>query len=226
MAHCRVSITNKATVWMISNFMFISTAIADTATPENETGIVKVIASGIGVAAAVVLLLANLVQLKKVRKDVSELKVVVKDTKEIREALSKSFEGDWKVKGKFSKFQGKSNPHYSTGLASFSWSPDEARYNVNYVYSVQKEKSDKDEITCFSNGQLSTDYDGRLSAKEKISINFEIHSRTSTAEYEEAESKHFSLENGSYTIANSGRATELKFKFETDDTKGIVKFVR
>lgn len=209
----------------IVSLFYASHVVAETASESGDDGF-KLLAGILAVAAAAIVLITNIVQWSRVRKDVKELKVVVKDTKEIRDALAKSFEGDWNVQGKFEKFQGQSIPHYSTGLASFSWSPEENSYNINYVYSVRKEKSVQDEITCFSRGILSADYDGRISPKDNISINFEIHSRTCTADYEAAEAKHFALENGKFTTNPSGRPTQLEFKLDRTSTSGVVKFVR
>ena len=177
-------------------------------------------------ATAILVLIANAIQLLRVRKEVREIKVVVKDTKEIRDALNKPLEGDWEVKGEFSKYQGQAVKHFSTGVVSFGWSPNEHRYNIKYIYSVRKARSDKDEITCFSKGTLSADYDGQLAGKTKLSINFEIHSRTSTPDYKLAVSKHFSLEDGRLVKTTAERATQIQFKYQNDETEGTIKFVR
>lgn len=118
----------------------------------------KILGAALLVIAYFLSVVVNYLQFRKVSKEVNELKVVVKDTQEIRDALRKPLEGIWNVCGDFSMYHNADERHFTTGEMSFDWNPDKSIYDVLYVYGVQKVNYNDDVITCFSRGILHADY--------------------------------------------------------------------
>lgn len=185
-----------------------------------------IVAAIILLAGNVLTLLVNLTELRKIKKEVKDLQVVIKDTKEIREALRKPLEGNWQVKGTFSKFQGIDAGHFSTGEVSFIWIPEKHEYEITYIYSVRKAKSAKDEITSYCRGKMFADYYGSVGSNQKVEINFEIQSRTASTGYDESLSKHFTLKEGQLVKSANGRPLKFLFQFNNRDTVGEVEFIK
>jgi len=97
--------------------------------------VISLITASLALLTAVLALVPVAFHLRKLRKDVSDLNVVIRDTHDLREALKKPFEGFWKVSGKFDEFQGKST-HFSSGEIIFRWNQESSQYDVKYIYSI------------------------------------------------------------------------------------------
>ncbi|MFI3197506.1 MAG: hypothetical protein QX196_04200 [Methylococcaceae bacterium] len=186
----------------------------------------KILGAALLVIAYFLSVVVNYLQFRKVSKEVNELKVVVKDTQEIRDALRKPLEGIWNVCGDFSMYHNADERHFTTGEMSFDWNPDKSIYDVLYVYGVQKVNYNDDVITCFSRGILHADYNGFISADQDITIDFVIHSRTAIQEYGSPFTKAFTLNNGKQTKGTTGRIIKVQFVFDSPETKGTISITK
>jgi len=184
----------------------------------------KNIAAGILLLTNLVILITQFIQLLKIKKELKEVKVVVNDTHEMREALKKSLEGTWKISGEFSKVQNDSSQHYSTGYAIFTWLPSKQNYEVKYMYSIRKERNNIDIITVICSGHALTNGNGNVDNKKGVILDMIIESRSSENE-DSPQSKSFKL-TSEKPIYEDGKINTLTFKFLNSNTDGKIIFTR
>ncbi len=112
---------------------------------------------------AVIIVVANIVQLivaNKMKHKLDGAQVIIRDTNDLRKALSHDLEGLWSLHGSFSMFQGNPDPYYSEGWLQLTWNPEGCFYNALYAYSVKKSRDIESAITAICTGTSCGDIDG------------------------------------------------------------------
>ena len=182
----------------------------------------QTLAAVIAIITAILALAKNWLELRKVQRKINELSIVVKDTRDIRDALRKPLEGAWKVAGNFHRYRGLPDSHNTKGLAMLTWIPDKYMYEVFYAYTVFKNSTSLPVITAYSMGVLPAGHDGEISDGNEISIILEIEGRTALPEYGAAYQQVFKLEKGTIDRSVTGRVVSVNFVFNNQETNGAL----
>jgi hypothetical protein len=193
---------------------------------ENLESLIKLVSAGVLLIAYIVVVIANIVQYRKLRRELGEVKIIVKDTNEIREALKKPLEGTWAISGEFSKYKAQQLKHYTTGHAIFSWNPKNLRYDILYMYSVRAEKQVEDVITCFCSGHASSDKNGNVKNGTLLQLNLKIDSRTAKPAYGNELTKSFTMTAEKIVNPNADNINNLSFNHVNDETSGKIHFTK
>lgn len=202
-------------------------SVATEATPDNP----EVVANWVAVIAGVVVLLGNLaialpqvVQLAKVRQQVGDASVLIRDTEQLRAALMKPLEGTWRVAGLFNKFQGADGAHHTFGYMTFTWDPAGSQYSVVYAYSAMRESGSINVATAICHGHARADVDGRPLRGEALTLDMLVDARTAHENHNNA-TKSFRLQTSGRHDWNRN-LYEIEFPFNTRATSGVVKINR
>lgn len=180
-----------------------------------------IISSFISLAANIALALAYFLNLSKIKKELKEVKVVVNNTTELREALKKPLEGIWRVEGQFHLFKGEEMSHNSSGYIFFSWDHVNSRYEVVDVYSVRKENDATDTVTVYCHGFGNVLKDEPISNKNPLNLHMKIESNSSTHE-----KINFIMRSTHCETTQNGKINRLEFIFNYKETKGVISFIK
>lgn len=186
----------------------------------------KTVLGLLALALAIVSILKVMMELRKIKAEISELKVVVKDTEEMRIALRKPMEGVWKMNGTFSKYRTIVSPHYTRGELHLTWVPARTSYDALYYYSVQKPNDPNDLITCICRGSMGATQYGLLHNENDVDIDLEIAARSARAGYEYPHARSFLLRDGKVIRKNGGTVTQMQFTFKNTETDGTITVSR
>lgn len=180
----------------------------------------------LALAAGVASVLKVLLELRKIKAEMREIRVVVSDTEEMRTALRKPMEGVWKMNGTFTKYRSVASLHYTRGELHLAWVPLKGSYDALYYYSVQKPGEPNDLITCICRGTMGATQYGMLHDEQDVDIDLEIAGRSARAGYDHPHARAFLLRDGKVTRRNGGTIIQMQFAFRNGETEGTMTFSR
>lgn len=167
----------------------------------------------------IIILITQIVQVTKLKKEIKDVKIVVNNTSELKKALNKPLEGIWEVSGKYDRYHDDDTVHNCSGYANFIWDDINKKYNIKYSYSVRKEQSVSDLVTAICSGDCRCNSNGEIDHNSRLKLKMTINSRSAT---DNIESISNSFEFISEKITSQGDGiTEIKFPFKTRTSDGI-----
>lgn len=172
----------------------------------------------------VIVLLTSLVEIHKLKKEIKDVKIVINNTMELKEALKSPLEGVWTVSGKYSKYHNITSIHYCSGYAHFYWDELSKRYKVYYTYSVRGEQSDIDLVTAICSGMGLCDETGDVKNNDKLCLHMSIENRSAKDNFNNS-SKNFEFVSQKIKKKNN-KINEIIFVFKNSNVDGIIKFTR
>lgn len=99
--------------------------------------------------------------------------IVIKDTKDIREAIKKPFEGVWQYQMSFTKFHGLDLEYQSTGTAVFNWIEETQSYEIFIGYSIHPKWAEEKFVAAFTRGSMRANSAGWPSQSFEMSMRYE-----------------------------------------------------
>lgn len=171
----------------------------------------------------ILVLIATLLEIRKLKNELRDKRIVVNNLAELKESLKYPLEGVWKVTGKYSKYHNIVSSYNCSGYAHFYWDNLEKRYNVFYSYSVREEQANEDLATAVCQGTGVCDEDGSLN-KKKLHLLMSIENRSAVDSFNSSsQTFQFISDKVKY---NNDRVKEIRFNFKNSNVDGVVKFVR
>lgn len=178
----------------------------------------------VGCVTNLILLITQLVQVVKLKKEMKDVKVIVNSTAELKQSLCKPFEGTWEVRGEYIKYHGVEAPHYCNGFVNFTWNEVQKRYDIYYVYSVRKEGDNSDLVTAVCKGISVCNEEGNLIRNDKLTLELTICNRSSA---DGVTNQSPTFEFCSDKVEKIGKKySKIKFVFKNKNSNGNLYFVR
>ena len=172
----------------------------------------------------IIVLLTSLVQIHKLKKEIHDVKIVINNTMELKEALKSPLEGAWTVSGKYIKYHNRNSIHYCAGYVHFYWDELSKRYKVYYTYSVREEQSDIDLVTAICTGIGLCNEIGDIKNNDKLCLRMSIENRSAKDNFNNS-SKNFEFISQKVKRKNN-KINEISFVFKNSNVDGIIKFIR
>lgn len=166
----------------------------------------------------IVVLITQLYKFSRLNKSLSRTTHIY-NVSDLKKSLEKPFEGVWQVCGIFEKYQGVGKRHRSSGFATFVWNESQNVYDVYYTYSTEKDNDNIDMVTAICTGQARD-----VNGGQKIKLTMRINNRTILGDIH-PNSQYFDLVSKKILVID-GKIIEIKFLFDTVNTKGEICFRR
>lgn len=185
---------------------------------------VQFLAAIIAFITNIIILITQLVQVYKLKKELKDVKVVINNTTDLQQALKKPLEGMWEVRGVYTKYHNIIATHNCSGYINFCWNDLYKRYDVFYAYSVRKEQDSSDMVTAICSGITLCDEDGNIGKNKKLTLQMKIDNRCSIDGFNNS-SKTFEFISNKI-IKNENRICKINFIFKNSNVDGIIEFIR
>ena len=153
--------------------------------------------------------------------------VMINNSNDLRELLTKPLEGVWKYSVKWDKYNNTKDEYMSYGTAIFIWDYSKHSYSVHIAYSIQKIDTEESSIvTAFLLGTLEANNKGYATGKE---ILFDYKGRTRNCTEEGVNlglSPHpIKMYNIDCTM-NKNDVYQINAKYKSKKSEGTVTFTR
>ena len=170
----------------------------------------------------IIILITQVIQVYKLKKELRDVKIVINNTEDLREALKKPLEGMWEVRGVYTKFHNDIANYNSSGYVNFCWDDLHKKYDVYYVYSVRKEHATIDLVTSICSGIAI--YNESIKKNNKITMQMKIDARCSNDNFNNSSKTFEYISNKIIKIDN--RINKIEFIFSNSNVEGTISFVR
>lgn len=183
----------------------------------------------IGLATALIVIISAAVelfvqsrQLRGLREELEGTKAIIKDTTDLRRAISHRLEGTWSLNGEFDTFQGNITPHVSEGFLALTWVPDKKRYDAIYAYSVTKAGDN----ACLATTICSGYSDGDLEEGDPyIDLYMTVQSRTDW-ERKPNHNKNFTFHAQLVAPTSAHKSPKISVQWAIAGTSGVLTFTK
>lgn len=174
-------------------------------------------------AASVMEFIVQNRQLRSLREELEGTKAIIKDTADLRKAISRSLEGTWSLLGEFDSFQNNEAPHASEGFLVLTWIPEKSRYEAIYAYSVTRVGTPFSLATTICSGY--SDGDLESGNPSFLELYMTVESRTDW-ENKPNRNRHFTFEARIDYPQTRGHAPRITVEWQTPGTTAKLFFTK